>query len=102
MLESQKTQLRLSETRSQMNEMGGPFHTIEEADLPKYEKLQAELKAIEVEYRNAIEAEAVSSDVAFNADTPENRERRDITTKADLGVLVGAFVSRRSLKRRLG
>ena len=45
----------------------------------------------------ALESEAARTAIAFNEDDAEHRERQNITGKADLGVLVGALVSRRAL-----
>ena len=56
-----------------------------------------EITGLSAEIATALEAEAKASDGAFNEDTPENRERQNVTGKADLGIMVGALVSRRAL-----
>ena len=55
--------------------------------------LMDDLYKLDDKLKVAIEAEAKDSDKAFEGDSSENRERRDITGKADLGVLVGRLVS---------
>ena len=89
MTESQKVQLRISEVREQANRLEST-----DANLPRHEELRGKLADLDAEYRAAIEAETQASDGAFGEDTPENRA---VTGKADLGLMVGALVSRRAL-----
>ena len=74
----QKIQLRMSELRQKINDM--PEIRVDAADkLAERQKLVDELKAQEVEYRAAIEA-----DDAANT-SPETREWADVSSKFDLG-----------------
>ena len=73
---TQKLQIKMSETREKVNDLA----TAEsEADISRREKLVDELKAQEVEYRAAIEAE--------DDTTPETREWADVSGRFDLGEL---------------
>ena len=92
MMKSQEIQMRMSEIREKSN---GLPHT--DASLPEAEKLRAELVAMESKYREALESEAKRTEGAFTDGDAEHRERTNITGRADLGVLVGALVSRRAL-----
>ena len=63
-------------------------------------KGRADLAAMEKEYRQAVEAEDTYTGhcIVFGGeDSSEHREALQVTRKADLGVLVGALVSKRSL-----
>ena len=71
---------------------------------PDFPTVMAEQKALRDQLNDvnnqlvkAIETESDSTATAFNDDTPEHRERAQVTGKADLGVMVGAIVSRRAL-----
>ena len=77
MTNSQKLQIRMSETREQVNDLV----TDESAEATtKREKLAGELKALEAEYRAAIETESRGVD-----GTPESREWADLTGRFDVG-----------------
>ena len=94
MLKSQKIQLRMSELRERINSM----EPTKPSD-PEFLKGRADLAAMEVEYRQAIEEEDTYTGAASfgGEDSSEHREALQVTRKADLGVLVGALVSKRSL-----
>ena len=76
MTPTQKIQVRMSETREKLN---GMLEVREDdaAKLAERQKLIGDLKALEVEYRTAIEADGV--------DSPETREWADVSGRFDLG-----------------
>ena len=94
MLKSQKIQLRMSELRERINSMEPtkPSET-------EFLKGRADLAEMEKEYRQAVEGEDTYTGAASfgGEDSSEHREALQVTRKADLGVLVGALVSKRSL-----
>ena len=92
MLKSQKVQLRLSELKERINGM-----ELTKANDAEFLKGRADLAEMEKEYRQAVEGEAKDTDVFGGEDSSEHREALQVTRKADLGVLVGALVSKRSL-----
>ena len=76
MTPTQKLQIKMSETREKVNDLA----TAEsEADISRREKLVDELKAQEVEYRAAIEADDADDTTA------ETREWADVSSRFDLG-----------------
>ena len=82
---TQKLQIKMSETREKVNDLA----TAEsEADISRREKLVDELKAQEVEYRAAIEAE--------DDTTPETREWADVSGRFDLGELFEGVIEHRA------
>ena len=96
MTKTQTIQLRMSELRQKINGMleirGGDAEKLAER-----QKLVDEAQALEVELRAAIETDGKATDQAFGDDTSENRERTELTRRADLGIMVGALISRRAL-----
>ena len=92
MLNSQKIQLQMSELREKSNVLPQTAES-----LPEVQRLGAELAALEVKFRAALKSESERIAGAFGEDQAEHRERTNITGRADLGVLVGALVSRRAL-----
>ena len=83
MLKSQKIQLRMSELRERINSM----EPTKPSD-PEFLKGRADLAAMEVEYRQAIEEEDTYTGAASfgGEDSSEHREALQVTRKADLGV----------------
>ena len=76
MTNSQKLQIRMSETREAINDLMAD----ESAEgSSKRDTLTGELKALEAEYRAAVTTEGESTD------TPESREWADLTGRFDLG-----------------
>ena len=88
MTESMRLQLRMSETREAVNDLVADDSA--EAT-PKREKLAGELKALEAEYRAAIETESRGVD-----GTPESREWADLTDRFDVGKLFDGVVNHRA------
>ena len=83
MTDSQKLQLKMSETRQAANDP-----TTTEADRAR---LVGELAVLESEYRSALSAENAQITVDFANHTPlspEFREQQEVTRRADLGNLV--------------
>ena len=81
----QKLQIRMSETREKVNDLV----TAESADdVTQREQLTAELKALETEYRTAIEAEGNTS--------PETREWTGIVGRFDLGDMFTNVIEHRA------
>ena len=75
---SQKVQIRMSETREALNDLV----TDDSAEaMAKRDTLAGELKALEGEYRAAIETEGASTD------TPESREWAALANRFDVGEL---------------
>ena len=92
MLKSQELQMKMSELRERANKLAAI-----EPNAAQHEEIRAEIAAMEPKYRAALEFEAKRTAIASSEDDAEHRERQNITGKADLGVLVGALVSRRAL-----
>ena len=92
MLKSQELQMKLSELRERSNKLAAI-----EPNMAQLEEIRQELATIEPKYRAALESEASRTAVAFTDGDAEHRERQTVTGKADLGVLVGALVSRAGL-----
>ena len=101
MTESQKLTIERAKLQNLLN--SDRFVEIRDGDsdatarMEEAKALRDQLNSINEKLCVAIKAEAGASDVAFGEDTPENRERQSVTRKADLGVMVGALVSRRAL-----
>ena len=84
MTPTQLIQMRMSETREKVNDLA----SAESADdISQREKLTAELKAQEVEYRAAIEAD--------DDTTAETREWADVSSRFDLGEMFTQVVEHR-------
>ena len=92
MLKSQEITLKMSELRERANKLSNI-----EPNLKQHDEIRAEIAALEPKYRVALESETSRTDGAFGEDDAEHRERQQVTGRADLGVLVGALVSRRAL-----
>ena len=92
MLRSQEITLKMSELRERQGKLA-----VHETNVAQLEEIRAEIAALEPKYRAAVESEVTRTAGAFGEDQAEHRERTNITGKADLGVLVGALVSRRAL-----
>ena len=85
MTPTQKIQIRMSETREKVNDLA----SAESADdISQRDKLVAELKAQELEYRAAIEADA--------ATPPETREWADTSGRFDLGEMFEGVMEHRA------
>ena len=94
MLKSTGLKIQMSETREKVNDL---CNATSPADVSQRDTLEAELKAMEGEYREALTAESKEINKAF--DTPESseyREAMEITRKADLGTLVANAIARRN------
>ena len=85
MTPQQKIQIRMSETREKVNDLATAQS---EADISRRDKLVEELKAQEVEYRAAIEAD--------DDTTPETREWADVSSRFDLGEMFTNVVEHRT------
>ena len=85
----QKIQIRMSETRERLNGMS-EVRTDDTEKMAERQKLTAELKAQEVEYRAAVEA-----DDAANT-TAETREWGDVSGRFDLGEMFGNVMEHRA------
>ena len=84
---SQKVQIRMSETREAINDLMAD----ESAEgSSKRDTLAGELKALEGEYRAAVETEGASTD------TPESREWANLTDRFDVGELFDGVVNHRA------
>ena len=88
MTPSQKVQIRMSETREKINSMQCHSESPTE-EREKYDKLAGELKALEVEFRAALNAEDA-------ANTSESREWADVSSRFDLGELFGNVIEHRA------
>ena len=91
MTESQRLQLKMSETRQAANDSNTT-----EADR---ERLLGELARLEGEYRTALGIETAEVNEDFQNHTPltaEFREQQAITKRADLGIMMGNVISRRN------
>ena len=84
MLISQRVQLKMSETREKLNDLAAAESA---DDISQRDKLAAELKALESEYRAAITTEAES--------TPESREWSDLSDRFDIGEMFGNVIEHR-------
>ena len=92
MTESQKIDLKMSEIR----EKGNRLSPTKDND-PAFAQIRTELADLEVEHRKAIESEAKETELFGGEGSGEHREALRVTRSADLGVLVGALISKRSL-----
>ena len=91
MTESQKLQIRMSETRQAANATATA-----EADR---DRLLVELDALESEYRIALAAETSRIDDDFAGHLPlsaEFREQQQVTERADLGTMLGTILARQN------
>ena len=94
MLASQRIQVKMSELRQKIN---GLSETREHQ--AEYDTGRTDLADLEKQYRTALEAESRETDTTFGGEgSSEHREALKVTHRADLGVLVGALISKRSLK----
>ena len=91
MTPTQKIQVRMSETREQVNDLA----SAESADdISRRETLVGELKAQETELRAAIEAE--------DSKTPESQEWKDVSSKFDLGEMFSNVMEHRASNGAIG
>ena len=86
MTNSQRIQIRMSETREAVN---GMVDATTPEDISRRDKLGAELKALEVEFRAAIEAESTVT-TRTSPETPESREYRELRERVNVGAVVKA------------
>ncbi len=105
MLKSQELAIEINKLLIEINKL--PFEM--KSDDPhlelrrsERETLQNKLMSLRQQEGAALESEATRTAGAFGEDAGEHRERQQVTGKADLGVLVGALVSRRALGGGLG
>ena len=89
MTNSQKLQMKMSETRQAVNALAGAESP---DDISKRDALTAELAAHEVEFRAALESE----DKATSTGTPEAREWSDLHERFDLGEMFGNVIEHRA------
>ena len=88
MTNSQKLQIRMSETREAANVLD-----IKDEDR---DRLLAELRELEKQFRSAVEAEAAETADAFNGSGPlalNSGSNRRVTHRADLGTMMGSILS---------
>ena len=91
MTDSQKLQLKMSETRQAANDP-----TTTDADR---ERLLSEMSALEVKFRTALAAETAQVNEDFTGHIPltaEFREMQEITRRADLGTMMGHILARQT------
>ena len=103
MLESQKVQLRLSETREAVNAEALIDERGIDGNTEKRAGLVAKMAQLEKDYRTAITEEAgqvTGANFPNRAEVsdPEIRERMAITDRANLAVMVGQVVAGRSVR----
>ena len=91
MTPSQTMQVRMSETREKVNDLAAAESA---DDISRREKLSAELKAQEVEFRAAIEAESTA--------TPETTEWADLSERFDLGEMFTNVIEHRASSGVIG
>ena len=93
MTESQKLQIRMSETRQAAN--------MEDTTPEDRTRLLGELRGLEEKFRTAVAAETAQVDGDFAGSggqlSAEHREAMAITHRADLGVMVGHILARRNV-----
>ena len=93
MTESQRLQLRMSETRDAAN--------MEDTTPEDRTRLLSELRDMEEKFRTALESEIAQVDGDFAGAqgqlSAEHREAMEITHRADLGVMVGHILARRNV-----
>ena len=87
MLESQRVQLKMSTTREAHNDLASAESA---EDISRRDTLKAELKALEGEYRAAIESESTPT-----GDTPEAREWSALNERFDIGEMFGNVIEHR-------
>ena len=92
MLKSQNLDIERSDLRAKLN---GLVETRE--GKPEYDEMRGKLADLDKRHAEALRAEAKETGVFGGEDSSEHREALQVTRKADLGVLVGALVSKRSL-----
>ena len=91
MTESQRLQIKMSQTRDAAND-----ETTTDSDRTR---LLSELRDLEVKFRTALEAEVAQVDGDFAAGgqpSAEFREMQEITRRADLGTMMANVISRRN------
>ena len=92
MTESQRLQIKISETRQAAN--------LEDTTPEDRTRLLGELRDLEVKFRTALESEIAQVDGDFAGAqgqiSAEHREAMAITHRADLGVMVGHILARRN------
>ena len=91
MTESQRIQIKMSQTREAAND--------ETTTAVDRTRLLSELRDLEVNFRTALESETAQVNEAFEGHGPlaaEHREAMEITRRADLGTMMANVIARRN------